>query len=78
MVHIIYYSELLLVLHFSVFVYIKSLKELSSSVPPFHRKSVCKDKEDFSIHQTFFENIFEKVFHPNRGGSFSLSCPFTR
>ena len=60
-VHLIYYSELLLVLHFSLFVYIKSLKELSSSVPPFHRKSVCKGKEDFSIRQTF-SKIFLKKF----------------
>ena len=59
--HYIYYSELLLVLHFSLFVYIKSFKELSSSVLPFHRKSVCKGKEDFSIHQTF-SKIFLKKF----------------
>ena len=59
--HYIYYSELLLVLHFSLFVYIKSFKELSSSVLPFHRKSVCKGKEDFSIRQTF-SKIFLKKF----------------
>ena len=56
----IIHSELLLVLHFSLFVYIKSFKELSSSVLPFHRESVCKDKADFSIHQIFFEVFFRK------------------
>ena len=59
--HYIYYSELLLVLHFSLFVYIKSFKELSSFLLPFHRKSVCKGKEDFSIRQTF-SKIFLKKF----------------
>ena len=59
--HHIYYGELLLVLHFSLFVYIKSFKELSSFLLPFHRKSVCKGKEDFSIHQTF-SKIFLKKF----------------
>ena len=56
----IIYSKLLLVLHFSLFVYIKSFKELSSSVLPFHRESVCKDKAIFSIHQ-----IFPKFFRKN-------------
>ena len=76
--HYMYYSELLLVLHFSLFVYIKSFKELSSFVLPFHRKSVCKGKEDFSIRQIFSKFFFEKIFHSNRGGNFSLSCLFTR
>ena len=76
--HHICYGELLLVLHFSLFVYIKSFKELSSFMLPFHRKSVCKGKEDFSIRQIFPKFFFEKVFRSNRGGSFSLSCPFTR
>ena len=58
----IIYSELLLVLHFSLFVYIKSFKELSSFVLPFHRESVCKGKADFSIHQIFFEVFFRKNF----------------
>ena len=58
--HYISYSELLLVLHFSLFVYIKSFKELSSFVLPFHRESVCKGKADFSIHQ-----IFSKFFRKN-------------
>ena len=56
----IIYSELLLVLHFSLFVYIKSFKEPSSFVLPFHRESVCKGKADFSIHQ-----IFSKFFREN-------------
>ena len=56
----IIYSELLLVLHFSLFVYIKSFKELSSFVLPFHRESVCKGKADFSTHQ-----IFSKFFRKN-------------
>ena len=56
-----YYSELLLVLHFSLFVYIKSFKELSSFLLPFHRKSVCKGKANFSIRQTF-SKIFLKKF----------------
>ncbi len=59
--HYMYYSELLLVLHFSLFVYIKSFKELSSFLLPFYRKSVCKGKEDFSIRQTF-SKIFLKKF----------------
>ena len=58
----IIYSELLLVLHFSLFVYIKSFKELSSFVPSFHRESVCKDKADFSIHQIFPKFFFRKNF----------------
>ena len=58
----IIYSELLLVLHFSLFVYIKSFKELSSFALPFHRKSVCKGKADFSIHQIFSEVFFRKIF----------------
>ena len=57
----IIYSELLLVLHFSLFVYIKSFKELSSSVLPFYRESVCKGKADFSIHQ-IFSKFFSKKF----------------
>ena len=56
-----YYSELLLVLHFSLFVYIKSFKELSSSVLPLYRKSVCKGKENFSIYQ-IFPKFFSKKF----------------
>ena len=56
----IIYSELLLVLHFSLFVYIKSFKELSSFVLPFHRESVCKGKAKFSIRQ-----IFSKFFRKN-------------
>ena len=55
-----YYSELLLVLHFSLFVYIKSFKELSSSTLPFYWKSVCKGKEDFSIRQTFSKFFLKK------------------
>ena len=58
----IIYSELLLVLHFSLFVYIKSFKELSSSVLPFHRESVCEGKADFSIHQIFSKFFFRKNF----------------
>ena len=57
---IIYHSELLLVLHFSLFVYIKSFKELSSFVLPFHWESVCKGKEDFSIRQTFSKFFLKK------------------
>ena len=60
--HYILYSELLLVLHFSLFVYIKSFKELSSFVLPFHRESVCKGKADFSIHQIFPKFFFSKKF----------------
>ena len=59
--HYMYYSELLLVLHFSLFVYIKSFKELSSSVLPFHRESVCKGKAIFSIYQ-IFPKFFSKKF----------------
>ena len=59
--HYISYSELLLVLHFSLFVYIKSFKELSSFVLPLHRESVCKGKADFSIHQ-IFPKFFRKKF----------------
>ena len=70
--HYIYYSELLLVLHFSLFVYIKSFKELSSSVLPFHRKSVCKGKEDFSIRQTF-SKIFLKKFSVRTAEAISRS-----
>ena len=63
----IIYSELLLVLHFSLFVYIKSFKELSSFALPFHRESVCKGKEDFSIHQFFFDFFRKKFpFEPRR------------
>ena len=57
-----YYSELLLVLHFSLFVYIKSFKELSSFVLPFHRESVCKGKANFSIHQFFSKFFSKKIF----------------
>ncbi len=60
--HYILYSELLLVLHFSLFVYIKSFKELSSFVLPFHRESVCKGKADFSIHQIFPKFFSKKNF----------------
>ena len=60
--HYMYYSELLLVLHFSLFVYIKSFKELSSFLLPFYRKSVCKGKEDFSIRQTFSKFFSKKFF----------------
>ena len=71
----IIHSELLLVLHFSLFVYIKSFKELSSSVPSFHRESVCKGKADFSIHQIFFEVFFEKNFARTAEAiSRSLAC----
>ena len=58
----IIYSELLLVLHFSLFVYIKSFKELSSFMLPFHCESVCKGKADFSTHQIFSKFFFEKIF----------------
>ena len=60
--HYMYYSELLLVLHFSLFVYIKSFKELSSSALPFHRKSVCKGKAIFSIYQIFPKFFSKKNF----------------
>ena len=63
----IIYSELLLVLHFSLFVYIKSFKELSSFVLPFHRESVCKDKTNFSIRQIFPKFFLKKFsFEPRR------------
>ena len=55
----IIYSELLLVLHFSLFVYIKSFKELSSFALPFHRESVCKGKANFPIHQIFSKFFFD-------------------
>ena len=70
--HYILYSELLLVLHFSLFVYIKSFKELSSFLLPFHRKSVCKGKKDFSIHQTF-SKIFLKKFSVRTAEAISRS-----
>ena len=63
----IIYSELLLVLHFSLFVYIKSFKELSSFVLPFHRESVCKGKANFSILQIFPKFFRKKIsFEPRR------------
>ena len=70
---ILLYSELLLVLHFSLFVYIKSFKELSSFALPFHRKSVCKGKADFSIHQIFSEVFFRKKFFVRTAEAISRS-----
>ena len=68
----IIHSELLLVLHFSLFVYIKSFKELSSFALPFHRKSVCKGKEDFSIRQ-IFPKFFSKKFFVRTAEAISRS-----
>ncbi len=70
--HYIYHNELLLVLHFSLFVYIKSFKELSSFLLPFHRKSVCKGKANFSIRQTF-PKIFLKKFSVRTAEAISRS-----
>ena len=41
---------------------LKSFKELSSFVLPFHRESVCKGKAVFSTHQIFPKFFFEKIF----------------
>ena len=61
-VHLIYYTVSYSSYYiFSLFVYIKSFKELSSFLLPLYRKSVCKGKENFSIRQTF-SKIFLKKF----------------
>ena len=69
----IIHSELLLVLHFSLFVYIKSFKELSSFMPSFHRESVCKGKAKFSIHQIFFRSFFFEKFSVRTAEAISRS-----
>ena len=60
-------------LYYISFVYLKSIKDLSSFRLPFLSESGCKGKCFFSFRKTFRKFFFEKVFFRKTEGRLSRS-----